>query len=216
MIACGLIYVTGCKKDDGDSSEPGSPSISSLTGTITGTLTGTLTGTITPTHDIIGLKAGNVLPSFTLPSTQGANVTLSSFKGNYLIIFGFNTWCHICLDNYNYNSDMLYSRYNGKHDAAGHGFKMVAISADQPSSYPSKSWTQVYDQNSSVLQSYWNPGRHNDYYQGDGQVIILDPDGKIMYGATGWGSQDGVTLYNGSENWENTDKMKSLLDPILH
>lgn len=131
------------------------------------------------------------------------------------MIYGFNTWCGICLGIYNSDSDYLYNRYNGKTNSSGKGFKLVGISGDAPSSYPQKAWPQVYDKDGKTMNSYWAPNNLSGYYQGDGQIIVLDPEGKILYGATGYGTQDGVTKYNGQENYKNMDTVTKLLDTGL-
>jgi cytochrome oxidase Cu insertion factor (SCO1/SenC/PrrC family) len=49
--------------------------------------TGALSQTIQPPHT--QLKVGDMAPDFTLPSTQGGKVTLSSFRGKNAVVLAF-------------------------------------------------------------------------------------------------------------------------------
>jgi hypothetical protein len=138
-----------------------------------------------------------------------------------VIIFGYDKWCNICFNNYISDSKTLYDRYNGKKDASGKGFKMVGLLGDSSSSEVLAaiqaspmlaSWPQLFDKGAAVAWGYWNPNNVKGYYPGDMQVIVLDPEGKILYGATGYGTHDGVALCNGTTSISD---IEALLDPVL-
>jgi len=44
------------------------------------------------------IKEGNVAPDFTLPTPEGTNLSLSSFKGKYVMLDFWGSWCHWCIE----------------------------------------------------------------------------------------------------------------------
>lgn len=228
----GLITLIGCKKNNSDTGN--NPD----------------TG---PANE--GLALGQVLPSFTLPDISGHQTSLSSFRGNYVVLLTCNGPCSICIEHYASNGDDLYKKYNGKHDKSGHGFKLVGLINGyiQPNAYPNDAkgwisevedwalhpagdvagwpsidisrWTELFDTNTMLSGSYWDPNNLNhtkstnslgitSYYEGAGlQAIVLDPDGRILYGSNYTGTPDGVALCNGIKS--DTNGISAILDPIL-
>ncbi len=53
------------------------------------------TGDSSPT-DKTKARTGTLAPDFTLPSTTGARVSLSSLRGHPVVIVFFASWCHPC------------------------------------------------------------------------------------------------------------------------
>ncbi|RAJ08250.1 peroxiredoxin [Chitinophaga skermanii] len=69
------------------------------------------------------LKAGDKAPGFTLPDVNGKNVSLSDYKGKYLFIDFWASWCGPCLPQIPFLQD-AYAKYKNQN------FAMLAVSMD--------------------------------------------------------------------------------------
>jgi peroxiredoxin len=72
-------------------------------------------------------KVGDMAPDFTIPDTQGNPVSLSSFRGKYVLIDFWATWCAPCIAEMP-NIVKAYSRYKDKN------FEILGVSLDRPDS----------------------------------------------------------------------------------
>jgi peroxiredoxin len=66
---------------------------------------------------------GSVAPDFTLPDTTGKMVSLASFKGQYLLVDFWASWCMPCRKENPYLKK-AYDRFHGK------GFEIISVSID--------------------------------------------------------------------------------------
>lgn len=91
------------------------------------------------------LENGSIAPSFTLSDKDGNSVSLNSFKGNYVLVDFWASWCGPCRQEH---PDFLkiYNDYKGK------GFEIVSISMDNKKENWLKAinedklaWTQLSD-----------------------------------------------------------------------
>ena len=114
---------------------------------------------------------------FTQNDTLGKPVSLSSFKGKYVLIDFWASWCGPCRKE-NPNVVKAFNTYNNK------GFTVLGISLDQPGKQQSwidaihkdqLTWTHVSD------LKYWDNVVAKQYgITGIPQNLLLDPTGKII------------------------------------
>jgi peroxiredoxin len=129
---------------------------------------------------IKGMNAGNVgdaAPAFTLLNTEGKEVSLSDFKGKYVLIDFWATWCVPCLNEMP-NVAKAYHTYKEKN------FVVVGISLDRPDSRvlwqktikrDTMDWPQVSD------FKWWNSKAALAYHINSVPAnFLVDPSGKII------------------------------------
>ncbi|MGB4775414.1 MAG: TlpA disulfide reductase family protein, partial [Daejeonella sp.] len=120
-------------------------------------------------------SVGQLAPQFELPGTDGKMIKLSDFKGKYVLLDFWASWCGPCRKE-NPNVVKLYNRFKDK------GFTVFGVSLDDNKSAwleaikaDQLSWTHV-----SELKR-WN-GKVSAQYKVEGipASFILDPTGKII------------------------------------
>jgi peroxiredoxin len=128
--------------------------------------------------DALRLTAiGAMAPDFTEDDAQGVPVQLSSFRGKYVLIDFWASWCGPCRQE-NPNVVKIYNKYRGK------GFTVLGVSLDRPDGKAAwlaaikndgLTWTQVSD------LKYWNNLAATLYgVQSIPQNFLIDPQGKIV------------------------------------
>lgn len=120
---------------------------------------------------------GTLALDFTQPDTSGTPVSLSSFKGKYVLVDFWASWCGPCRDE-NPNVVKSFNQFKDKN------FTVLGVSLDRPGQKDKwikaikedqLTWTQVSD-----LQ-FWNNAAAQLYrIRGIPQNILVDPDGKIV------------------------------------
>jgi peroxiredoxin len=120
---------------------------------------------------------GAMAPEFAQADTAGNMVSLSSFKGKYLLIDFWASWCGPCRAE-NPNVVKAFNKYKDKN------FTILGVSLDQPGAKDKwiaaihkdgLNWTQVSD------LKYWNNEVSTAYgVQAIPQNYLLDPSGKII------------------------------------
>jgi len=120
---------------------------------------------------------GGVAPDFVQNDTLGNPVALSSFRGNYVLVDFWASWCGPCRAE-NPGLVELYNKYHSK------GFNVLGVSLDKPGE--KDNWLEAIAtdklpwQNVSDLQ-FWNNAVGRKYgIVSVPQNFLVDPSGKIV------------------------------------
>ncbi|QIH35918.1 TlpA disulfide reductase family protein [Sphingobacterium sp. DR205] len=124
------------------------------------------------------VDVGATAPEFTLPDTNEKQVSLSSFRGKYLLVDFWASWCGPCRRE-NPNVVAAFNKYKNK------GFDILGVSLDGGNDARSKwtqaiaddklSWTQVSD-----LQGWQSNVSKLYKVSAIPANFLLDPNGKII------------------------------------
>jgi peroxiredoxin len=122
---------------------------------------------------------GKQAPDFTLPDPGGKQISVSSFRGKYLLVDFWASWCRPCR-NENPNVVKVYNKYKDRN------FAILGVSLDRPGQKDAwlkavmddnLKWTQVSD-----LMAWNSPvvGLYKFGEQGIPYNILIDPNGKVI------------------------------------
>lgn len=121
------------------------------------------------------IQIGKVAPEFALPDTAGVSVSLSSFRGKYVLLDFWASWCPPCRRE-NPNVVATYNRFKDKN------FTVVGISLDEDKS----KWLQaISDDNLTWTHlsdlKYWDSEVAELYgVRAIPSNVLLDPEGVII------------------------------------
>lgn len=121
------------------------------------------------------LSVGSLAPEITLPSPQGEEVSLSSLRGEYVLIDFWASWCAPCRRE-NPNVVKLYETYHDK------GFEIFGVSLDANKD----DWLNaIEDDNLSWIHvsdlKYWSSSVVDLYgIEGIPFTVLVGPDGEII------------------------------------
>lgn len=121
------------------------------------------------------LAIGSPAPEISLPDPDGNIITLSSFKGKYVMVDFWAAWCRPCRQE-NPNVVRMYNTYNSK------GFEVLGVSFDRKRDAWVKAiaddnlnWTQVSD-----LKYFQSAAAVTYNITGIPATYLIGPDGKII------------------------------------
>lgn len=121
------------------------------------------------------LAVGQIAPDIELPNPEGELVSLSSLRGNYVLVDFWAKWCRPCRME-NPNVVRMYNKYNDQ------GFEVFGVSLDrnrqdwlQAIEQDGLNWTQVSD------LKYWQSDAAKLYnISAIPFALLLDPEGRII------------------------------------
>lgn len=120
---------------------------------------------------------GKIAMEFTQNDTLGIPVSLSSFRGKYILIDFWASWCGPCRVE-NPNVVKVFQKYRDK------GFHIIGISLDRPGQ--KEKWMKaIHDDNLTWTQlsdlKFWDNEVAKQYgIQAIPQNLLLDPEGRII------------------------------------
>jgi len=120
---------------------------------------------------------GKKAPDISMPDIQGKNVSLSSFRGKYVLVDFWASWCGPCRRE-NPNVVEAYNRFKNKN------FTILGISLDRPGEknrwleaikQDNLTWTHISD------LKYWQSAAVSTYgFNSIPFNILVDPDGMVI------------------------------------
>ena len=122
---------------------------------------------------------GQVAPTFTLPSQDGSQIALDSFKGKWVVLYFYpkdmTSGCTIEAHNF--------QRDQGKFDAAG--AVILGVSVDTPESHQQfctkegLTFRLLADPEHKVVEAYGSLGHFATFTIANRNTFLIDPTGKI-------------------------------------
>ena len=124
------------------------------------------------------LSIGQRAPDFSLPNEKGETKTLSDFKGKYVLLDFWATWCKPCIQEIPYLSK---AKQHFKND----NFEIISICVDKNTDVQKSiwkntlakhtgydEWTQLYEDSEITLRNY--------KIKGFPTLILVNPEGVIV------------------------------------
>ncbi|CAN0042298.1 unnamed protein product [Chrysoparadoxa australica] len=121
------------------------------------------------------LSIGSMAPEISLPNPSGEVITLSSLKGNYVLIDFWAAWCRPCRAE-NPNVVRMYKEYEDKN------FEILGVSLDRTK----EAWVQAIEQDGLIWKhvsdlKYFNSEAAGTYnISAIPATYLIDPEGKII------------------------------------
>ena len=110
-------------------------------------------------------------PVFNLPDDKGKMVSIEDYRGNYLLIDFWASWCQPCRASFPFVAN-LYKEFKDK------GLAILGVSLDRDEKAWRKAvaaencpWTQVWDQKGEVAHSY--------AIKAIPMFLLIDPEGRV-------------------------------------
>ena len=125
------------------------------------------------------LKPGMPVPAVSYPDDKGAMKGFDQYKGKYLLIDFWASWCGPCRAAVPKVKDLV-SKYGDK------GFEVVSISIDDNK----KAWEKAMDEEKMPWQQWLSPDKNATMKQflfsGIPTLYLIDKEGKIVSSYTGY------------------------------
>ncbi len=128
----------------------------------------------TDQHTTAAPHEGFLAPDFTLTTNEGETITLSSYKGQPVLVFFWASWCSIC-KSIMPDLEMVYQSTNSK------GMEILAVNATQGDSLPS---ARAYFEENNLTYPFLldSRGQAASAYQVRAlpTSVLIAPDGTIQ------------------------------------
>lgn len=120
------------------------------------------------------LKAGNVAPNFSFPDIKGKLISLSDFKGKYVYIDVWATWCGPCKAEAPHFEEL-------KKIFKGKNIVFISVSVDDTKEPWEKMVTEKQLSDIQIFASGWSSSITKDYLINSiPRFLLIDRDGKIL------------------------------------
>lgn len=126
-------------------------------------------------QDNVSVETGSIAPDFTAKNISGENISLKSFKGQYVLLDFWASWCVPCRRE-NPNMLRIYNKYKTKN------FTILALSMDESSS----AWIKAIQQDNMPWIQLSDTGAFNGMTARTYGItsipsnVLIDPQGKII------------------------------------
>lgn len=123
---------------------------------------------------LAALSVGGVAPDFSLPSYEGPNKKLSDYRGKYVLLDFWATWCKPCIAEIPYLAEAK-KRFGDK------DFEVISVCIDRTEFKPQ--WNKIIEShNSNWPQLFDASGETSSAYniKAFPTIILLDPEGKVI------------------------------------
>jgi thiol-disulfide isomerase/thioredoxin len=133
-------------------------------------------------HEIIAQvfasSVGGIAPDFSLLNLENKQVNLSDFKGKYVLLDFWATWCNPCIKE-------IPNLVNIKEEFKDKPFEIISICIDKNSKSSVKSWQRIIEKfnGDSWVQLYDTEGketRRKYNIQHFPTLLLIDPSGEIV------------------------------------
>ncbi|WP_295120667.1 TlpA disulfide reductase family protein [uncultured Chitinophaga sp.] len=128
------------------------------------------------------LAKGSVAPEIAYASPDGKITSLASFKGKYVIVDFWASWCGPCRKSIPKLKE-LYSMYQAK------GFEILSISVDKDNEAWRRAMSEEQMPWSQVITPNYNKTMSDFMIQGIPTMFLLDREGRIVEKFTGYSSR---------------------------
>ena len=124
-------------------------------------------------ESVIKTAEGQVIPDFSLPSLNGEEVAISSFRGKYVLLDFWASWCGPCIG----EMSNVHKAYDLLHDK---GLEVVSVSTDRKES----DWRNAVKE--KQMEHFVNlrdtKGVLHEIFSRDAIpfILLLDPQGRIV------------------------------------
>ena len=137
------------------------------------------------------IKEGEDAPNFTLKNLEGKDVSLSEFRGKFVLINFWATWCGPCKIEMP-SLESLYQKFKNKN------FAMLAISNDMFGETVVKPFVKVHKLNFPILLDQRLKASNQFGVVSLPSTFMIDPKGKIigaLYGAEDWTTPSNILYF---------------------
>ena len=137
------------------------------------------------------IEEGSDAPNFTLKNLEGKEVSLNEFRGKYVLLNFWATWCGPCKIEMP-SLETLYQRFKNKN------FEMLAISNDMYGATVVKAFVKANKINFPVLLDQQLKASNKFGVISLPSTFMIDPKGKIIgaiLGAENWATPNNILYF---------------------